>query len=189
MGDVLVPRRAIRAPAPSPLPMELLEENYIHSAERLDRPSSYLVKKAIRRQNFESLEKSLHSKTIYVGNLTKFTTEEQLFELFQKCGRIEKIIMGLDRIELIPCGFCFVIFSTEAGLLNAMKYLKDTKLDGQVLTIDLDPGFKEGRQFGRGIYGGQAAHDGPMPGNFRGRGRGNFRGRGFRGRGFRGRGR
>ncbi|CAH6721907.1 nuclear cap-binding protein subunit 2 [[Candida] jaroonii] len=166
--------------------MELLEENYDHSVERLDRPSSYLIKKAVRRQNFENLEKSLHSKTVYVGNLTNLITEEQLYELFIKCGKIEKIIMGLDRNKLIPCGFCFVIYKEEQGSLNAIKYLKGTILDGQNLEIDLDPGFVEGRQFGRGVYGGQASQEG---GNgFKGgyRGRGGFRGRG---NGFRGRGR
>lgn len=181
--------------------MELLEENYTNSAERLDRPSQYLIKKAIRRNNFDNLQKSLHSKTVYVGNLSNFTTEEQLYELFLKCGNIDRIIMGLDRNKLTPCGFCFIIYKHEDGSLNAMKYLKGTTLDGQILEIDLDPGFREGRQFGRGVFGGQASHEGGMSdsgnygrGNFRGgfgqRGRGGFRPRGPRGGrgGFRGRG-
>lgn len=174
--------------------MELLEENYKNSAERLDRPSQYLIKKAVRRNNFDNLQKSLHSKTVYVGNMSNFTTEEQLFELFLKCGNIDRIIMGLDRNKLTPCGFCFIIYKQEDGSLNAMKYLKGTTLDSQVLEIDLDPGFREGRQFGRGVFGGQASQEGPADnygghghgrGNFRGRGRGNFRG-GFRPRGPRG---
>lgn len=174
-----------------------MEENYNHSTERLDKPSQYLIRKAIRRQNFENIEKSLNSKTVYIGNLSHFTTEEQLHELFLKCGAIDRIIMGLDRNKLTPCGFCFVIYKHEQGSLNAIKFLQGTILDSQNLEIDLDPGFREGRQFGRGVYGGQAQHDfaqgGGAPGNgFRGRGggggfRGNFRG--GRGRGnFRGRG-
>lgn len=174
--------------------MELLEENYKNSAERLDRPSSYLIKKAVRRHNFENIEKSLTLKTIYVGNLSHFTTEEQLYELFQKCGNIDRIIMGLDRNKLIPCGFCFIIYKQQQGSLNAMKFLKNTSLDGQTLEIDLDPGFREGRQFGRGIYGGQAGQendygDGGYNGGYNGGYRGGFRGRGdFRGRPYRGRG-
>lgn len=176
--------------------MELLDENYKNSAERLDKPSQYLIRKAVRRQNFESLHKSLHSKTVYVGNLTHFTTEEQIHELFSKCGTIDRIIMGLDRNKLTPCGFCFVIYKQEDGSLNAMKFLKGTHLDGQTLEIDLDPGFREGRQFGRGIYGGQASQEAQQMdsgysrgfrGGFRGRGRGRGRG-GSRGS-FRGRGR
>lgn len=166
--------------------MDLLEENYHHSAERLDKPSQYLIRKAVRRQNFDSLYKAVHSKTVYVGNLTHFTTEEQIHELFSKCGTIDRIIMGLDRNKLTPCGFCFVIYKREDGSLNAIKFLKGTHLDGQALEIDLDPGFREGRQFGRGIYGGQASQEAQH--NDTGFPRGSFRGSGFRGRG-RGRGR
>lgn len=127
------------------------------------------------------------SRTVYVGNLSHFTTEEQIHELFMKCGAIDKIIMGLDRNKLTPCGFCFVIYRTEQGALNAMKYLQSTILDSQSISIDLDPGFREGRQFGRGKHGGQAAQEAALAaangqeyerGSFRGRGRGGYRGRG-----------
>ena len=171
--------------------MEVFQENYRHSAERLDKPSQYLIKKAMRRGYLDNLHQSMELKTIYVGNLAKHTTEEQIHELFLKCGGIYRIIMGLDRVKLRPCGFCFVIYSQKESSWNAMKYLNGTKLDDQVLEIDLDPGFKEGRQFGRGFLGGQAKDEGSQnsfPGGH-GRGRGGFRG-GFRGgRGFRGRGR
>lgn len=166
--------------------MELLEETYTNSAERLDKPSQYLIRKAVRRANFDNITKSLHLKTVYVGNLTHFTTEEQIHELFSKCGTIDRIIMGLDRNKLTPCGFCFVIYKKEEGSLNAMKFLKGTYLDGQSLEIDLDPGFREGRQFGRGIYGGQASQEQMEANGYGRRERGGFRG-GFRGRG-RGRG-
>ena len=54
-------------------------------------------------------EKALKlSTTLYVGNLSFFTTEEQIYELFSKCGDVKKIIMGLDKYKKTPCGFCFV---------------------------------------------------------------------------------
>lgn len=163
--------------------MEIIEETYTNSADRLDKPSQYLIRKAIRRGNFDNITKSLNLKTVYVGNLTHFTTEEQIHELFSKCGTIDRIIMGLDRNKLTPCGFCFVIYKQEEGSLNAMKFLKGTYLDGQSLEIDLDPGFREGRQFGRGVYGGQASQEQMENGRrerggFRGGPRGGFRGRG-----------
>lgn len=160
--------------------MDFLHEDFTNSTERLDRPSQYLIKKAIRRQTFADLEQSLHLKTVYVGELSHFTTEEQIHELFLKCGTIDRIIMGLDRNKLTPCGFCFVVYKTEDGLLSAMKFLKGTILDGQSLTIDLDPGFREGRQFGRGALGGQVSQESS---SFitRGRGRGRSRGRGVHG--------
>ncbi|CAH2350224.1 nuclear cap-binding protein subunit 2 [[Candida] railenensis] len=160
--------------------MELFEENYRHSAERLDKPSQYLIKKAMRRGNIDNLVKSMESKTIYVGNLAKHTTEEQIHELFSKCGSIYRIIMGLDRVKLRPCGFCFVIYNSKESSWNSMKYLNGTKLDDQLLEIDLDPGFKEGRQFGRGFSGGQAK-DETNQHNYGNQSSGNYRGGGYRG--------
>ena len=36
-----------------------------------------------------------------------------------------------------------------------MKYIGGTKLDERIIRTDLDPGFKEGRQYGRRKSGGQ----------------------------------
>ncbi len=36
-----------------------------------------------------------------------------------------------------------------------MKYIGGTKLDERIVRTDLDPGFEEGRQYGRGKSGGQ----------------------------------
>lgn len=36
-----------------------------------------------------------------------------------------------------------------------MKFINGTKLDERVIRTDLDPGFRENRQYGRGISGGQ----------------------------------
>lgn len=48
------------------------------------------------------------SNTLYIGNLSFYTTEEQIHELFSKCGDIKRIIMGLDKFTRTPCGFCFL---------------------------------------------------------------------------------
>lgn len=48
------------------------------------------------------------SCTLYVGNLSFYTTEEQIHELFGKSGDIKKVIMGLDKVKKTACGFCFV---------------------------------------------------------------------------------
>ncbi|KAI8393817.1 uncharacterized protein BYT42DRAFT_542018 [Radiomyces spectabilis] len=93
--------------------------------------------------------------TLYVGNLSFYTTEEQIYELFSKCGEIKRIIMGLDRNQKTPCGFCFVEYYHRSDALDCMKYANGTKLDDRVIRCDLDPGFKEGRQYGRGRSGGQ----------------------------------
>ncbi|KAM3502390.1 hypothetical protein MY11210_009085 [Beauveria gryllotalpidicola] len=93
--------------------------------------------------------------TLYVGNLSFYTTEEQVYELFSKCGEIKRLIMGLDRLRKTPCGFCFVEYYTHQDALDCMKYVGGTKLDERIIRTDLDPGFEEGRQYGRGRSGGQ----------------------------------
>lgn len=84
-----------------------------------------------------------------------YTTEEQVYELFSKVGEIKRLVMGLDRFQKTPCGFCFVEYYTHQDALDCMKYIGGTKLDERVIRTDLDPGFEEGRQYGRGKSGGQ----------------------------------
>lgn len=95
--------------------------------------------------------------TLYVGNLSFYTTEEQIYEFFGKIAPIKRLVMGLDRALKTPCGFCFVeYFGREAAVLCKM-YMDGMKLDERFVRVDFDPGFKDGRQFGRGRKGGQVA--------------------------------
>jgi len=94
-------------------------------------------------------------QVLTVYNRSFYTTEEQIHELFSKCGEIKRLIMGLDRFNKTPCGFCFVEYYTHQDALDCMKYIGGTKLDERIIRTDLDPGFKEGRQYGRGKSGGQ----------------------------------
>ncbi|TFK27417.1 RNA-binding domain-containing protein [Coprinopsis marcescibilis] len=131
-----------------------------HVVSSLDQPSNYKDSQARldRQRQSELLDKST---TLYVGNLSFYTTEEQIYEVFTKCtspddgGGIKRIIMGLDRNSRTPCGFCFVEYYTHAEALASMRYVSGTKLDERIIRCDLDLGYKEGRQFGRGKSGGQ----------------------------------
>lgn len=95
------------------------------------------------------------SSTVYVGNLSCYTNEYQLYELFTRCGSIKRIIMGLDKIKKTPCGFCFVEFDERDSALKSISFINRTKLDGREIQVDIDAGFEEGRQYGRGAHGGQ----------------------------------
>ncbi|XP_063711137.1 nuclear cap-binding protein subunit 2-like isoform X2 [Symsagittifera roscoffensis] len=101
------------------------------------------------------LDQIANSSTLYVGNLSFFTFEEQIYELFSRAGDVRRVIMGLDRVTKTPCGFCFVEYYTRDDALNAMRYVNGTRLDDRIIRTDWDAGFKEGRQFGRGRTGGQ----------------------------------
>ncbi|KAF8955467.1 hypothetical protein BDZ97DRAFT_1907653 [Flammula alnicola] len=124
----------------------------------LDQPSNYKDSqtRVDRQRQNDLLGKST---TLYIGNLSFYTTEEQIYELFTKCaspedgGGIKRIIMGLDRNTRTPCGFCFVEYYTHAEALASMRYVSGTKLDERIIRCDLDLGYKEGRQFGRGKSG------------------------------------
>ncbi|VDM36769.1 unnamed protein product [Toxocara canis] len=95
------------------------------------------------------------STTLYVGNLSYYTTEEQVYELFSRAGRIRRIIMGIDRFKKTPCGFCFVEYYYREDAEDAMRCINATRLDDRIIRTDWDTGFVEGRQYGRGKHGGQ----------------------------------
>ncbi|GAB1610256.1 hypothetical protein Ahia01_001419700 [Argonauta hians] len=96
-----------------------------------------------------------NSTTLYVGNLSFYTTEEQIHELFGRCGDVKRIVMGLDKHKKTPCGFCFLEFYDRLDAEAAMKYVNGTRLDDRIIRTDWDVGFREGRQYGRGRSGGQ----------------------------------
>jgi len=115
---------------------------------------------AYRDQHFkgnrqEQEKKLLQSTTLYIGNLSFFTTEEQIHELFSRAGDVKRIVMGLDKFKKTPCGFCFVEYYTREDAENSIRYINGTRLDDRIVRTDWDAGFVEGRQYGRGRAGGQ----------------------------------
>ena len=46
-------------------------------------------------------------------------------------------------------------YYSHADALTALRYISQTKLDERIIRADLDPGYKDGRQYGRGKSGGQ----------------------------------
>ncbi|KAL9612799.1 MAG: hypothetical protein Q9167_002634 [Letrouitia subvulpina] len=110
-----------------------------NTVERLDKPSAYYLGRNKKRKfnkdrdDREDLERPAEepedplkdAATLYVGNLKT------------------------------PCGFCFVEYYNHQDALDCMKYIGGTKLDERIIRTDLDPGFQEGRQYGRGKSGGQ----------------------------------
>ncbi|KAL4200200.1 hypothetical protein AMTRI_Chr03g148560 [Amborella trichopoda] len=108
--------------------------------------------------NQEEFEHALQvSTTVYVGNTSFYTTEEQVYELFARAGEIKKIIMGLDKNTKTPCGFCFVVYYSREDTEDSVKYISGTILDDRPIRVDFDWGFQEGRQWGRGRSGGQVS--------------------------------
>jgi hypothetical protein len=83
-----------------------------------DQLSAYRDRRFLGSQDeFETALRT--STTVYVGNLSFYTTEEQIYEVFSRTGELKKITMGLDKNTKTPCGFCFVLYvSTPLTLLE-----------------------------------------------------------------------
>ncbi|KAL7676871.1 hypothetical protein ACOME3_003117 [Neoechinorhynchus agilis] len=95
------------------------------------------------------------STTLYVGNLAFVTNEEQIYELFSRAGPVRRVIMGLDKFNQTPCGFCFVEYYDRVDAEDAMRYINATRLDNRIIRTDWDAGYASGREYGRGRSGGQ----------------------------------
>ena len=90
-----------------------------------------------------------------MGNLSFYTTELQIEEVFKAVGPVKRVIMGLNMKTKTPCGFCFVEYYTVEHTAAALKSLNGVHVDNRIIRCDKDTGFKPGRQYGRGISGGQ----------------------------------
>lgn len=72
------------------------------------------------------------STTLYVGNMSFNSTEEQIYKLFSQCGQVKKVIMGMNKQLGKPCGFCFVEYFTHEDALDARRFLSGMRLDDRV---------------------------------------------------------
>ena len=68
----------------------------------------HLLSLSLQGTRTEQERQLLVSTTLYVGNMSFYTSEEQIHELFSRCGDVKRIVMGLDKYKKTPCGFCFV---------------------------------------------------------------------------------
>ncbi|KAM0672599.1 RNA-binding protein [Ordospora colligata] len=107
----------------------------------------------------EYIEAKRQSSTVFVSNVSALVCEERIWELFLLCGRVRRVIMGLNRNTLRFCGFCFVEFYTTESADAAVKYLNGFRFEQSPLSIDKDYGFVDGRQYGRGMFGGRVKQD------------------------------
>lgn len=115
------------------------------------------------RSHYDSPESQMKalakSATLYVGNLSFSTRSVHMRSHFRQIGPVKSIHMGLDRFRRTPCGFAFVEYYHRRDAQDAVASLSGTKLDGRVIRVELDAGFQQGRQFGRGASGGQVRDD------------------------------
>lgn len=133
------------------------------------------------------------SRSIHVAQVDYTVTEDELKQLFEACGPVNRATILKDRFTGQPKGFGYVEFQSADAIANAM-ILNETEFKGRTLKITPKrtniPGFNRGGRGGRGR--GRGGPRGGFAGGYEdasggaGGGYGPVRGRG--GRGGRGRG-
>ncbi|MEW6051477.1 MAG: RNA-binding protein [Candidatus Zixiibacteriota bacterium] len=73
---------------------------------------------------------------IYVGNLSRQTTEAELRQAFEKYGEVTKVNIIIDRMTNEPKGFGFVEFASKEHGQAALNGLNGTELGGRTLTVN-----------------------------------------------------
>ena len=133
---------------------------HLYRSDILSVQSRYTERIAIQCKDPKQWQEAIErSTTLYIGSLSNYTTEYQLHALFGRVGEVKRIIMGLDRINKTPCGFCFVEYVRRADTEDAIRFFNGMYFDDRFIKVDWDGGFEEGRQYGRGRSGGQKIED------------------------------
>jgi nuclear cap-binding protein subunit 2 len=115
------------------------------------------------RKNYTTITEQLlattSSRTVYIGNLGFDVTVERLCDHFSSVGAIKKTILGINKNTKTPCGFAFIEYHDVASARDAVNLLSGSKFDERLIRVEMDPGFRPGRQYGRGSSGGQVRDD------------------------------
>jgi len=85
---------------------------------------------------FEQLKKGGPvEKKLYVGNISYKTTEDDLRELFSKCGEVESVKITTDAHTGQPKGFAFVEMASEQDAQKAIAELNGKTCADRTLTV------------------------------------------------------
>lgn len=74
--------------------------------------------------------------TIYIGNMSFDTTEDQLRQAFEDFGEVSTVNIITDKYSGKPKGFAFVEMSTKDEAAAAISGLNGQKLNGRTLNVD-----------------------------------------------------
>jgi cold-inducible RNA-binding protein len=98
-------------------------------------------------------------KNIYVGNLDFRTTEEELRQLFEAYGAVERVNMIRDRDTGQPRGFAFVEMTNDAEAEKAVAGTNGSNVGGRNLNVS-EARPKPERSAGGGGGGGRGGRGG-----------------------------
>lgn len=129
-----------------------------------------------RRERRDNNSNAERNKTIFVGNLSYNSTEDEITRFFEDCGKVVNVRLGKDDSGKSK-GYCHIDFENEEDVENALRKSGE-ELDGRRIRVDRTNGRgsggndrRGGRDFG-GRRGGRGDRGRGGRGGFRGRGRG-----------------
>lgn len=74
---------------------------------------------------------------LYIGNMSKETTEEELRTLFSEAGTVESVDIVIDRKNGKSRGFAFVTMSSEAEAEKAVNLFNGKEVDSHTLKVNI----------------------------------------------------
>lgn len=108
---------------------------------------------------------------IYVGNLSRNVKEEELKELFEGFGAVEKATIIMDKFTGTSRGFAFVEMPNKEEAETAIAELNGKDVEGRTITVNpAKPKTDDRRSSGgsRGGFGGNRGGFGAPRGDSRG---------------------
>jgi len=117
-------------------------------------PKKFYLDRSHYNTESDQIAALANSRTVYCGNLSfnPPVTEDVLMSALP--GSVG-VIMGVNRQTRAPCGFAFVEFGSKEMARDAVRFHSGRVFEELGIKIELDPGHKPGREFGRGNNGGQ----------------------------------
>src|SRR2546421_12073088 len=74
--------------------------------------------------------------TLYVGNLSFETTENDLQDLFEQHGTVNEVHLMMDKLTGKSRGFAFVTMNDDTQANAAKSALNGSELNGRPLTVN-----------------------------------------------------
>jgi RNA recognition motif-containing protein len=117
------------------------------------------------------IERGVNSVNIYVGNLSREVTEDELRKAFEAFGQVTSVNIIKDRYSGESRGFGFVEMTTKTEAQAAINGLNGTSLKERTLSVsEARPRAEGGRRpFGGGGFGGGGRGGGRFGGGGGGR--------------------
>ena len=88
------------------------------------------------RKKYQDNSNKYNYNSLRVSNLSEQTTEQDVHELFNYFGRIQRVFIVRDKITQKSRGFAFITFSNSKDAANALNNLNGYGYDNLILKVE-----------------------------------------------------